>query len=458
MRRFLVASSIVGFCLLNGIHAVLFNLYLLRLGYGPEFVGWVSAVGTLSFALSALPAGLLASRIGLRRAMTLGLVIGAFGFGLLSISDVIPVPARAPWLIVNRVVAIVGLALFFVNATPFLAGATTEEARDHAYSIRMVLDSLAGFSGSLIGGVLPGLIALLLGISPEHPAAYRYTLLAASVICLPAAWAMSSIPEVETEQETEPEAGQAVVWERGVFPVSLIGAMALVVLLRGAGVGTSRTFFNVYMDDGLGMPTARIGLLLAVIQLLAVPAALLTPVLTARRGAFRVTLVGSLGVAFSMLPIALVPHWAAATVGQVGIYALSSIADVALMAYQMALVAPRWRTHMAGTTSMAMGLSWTALSVGGGYLIAGLGYRELFLLAGGLTALGTVLLGLIFGRRSIPGQSYLVSPGGLPRPPAPPSGDQTPRCPAEHGGICDGRGLRTAPTSPDPSHPGSEAV
>jgi len=432
VRRFLVASGIVSFCLLNGIYAVLFNLYLLRLGYGSEFVGWVNAAGALSFALSALPAGLLAHRIGLRRTMTLGLVIGAIGFGLISISDVIPAPARAPWLIANRVVAIVGLSLFFVNSTPFLAGVTTEEARDHAYSVRMVLDSLAGFSGSLVGGALPGWIALLLGTFPEHPAAYRFALLAAAVLCLPAAWVTSSIPELEIEQE----AGHAAMGGRGVLPVSLIGAMALVVLLRGAGVGTSRTFFNVYMDDGLEMPTAQIGLLFAVIQLLTVPAALLTPILTARRGTFRVTLVGSLGVAFSMLPIALVPHWAAATVGQVGIFALSSIADVALSAYQMALVAPRWRTHMAGTTSMAMGLSWTVLSVGGGYLIAGLGYRELFLLAGGLTALGTVLFGFIF-RRSVPAQSYLVSPGGLPRPPDPPSGDLT---------------------SPDPSHPGSEAV
>lgn len=396
MRCFLVASGIVGFCLLNGIHAVLFNLYLLRLGYGPEFVGWVSAVGTLSFALSALPSGWLASRIGVRRTMTLGLLISALGFGLLSISDVIPAPAREVWLIANRVVAIVGLGLFFVNSTPFLAGATTEEARDHAYSVRMVLDSLSGFLGSLVGGVLPGLIAILLGTSPEHPAAYRYALLSASVLCLPAAWALSSVREVETE----PEAGQAAADGRGVLPFSLIGTMALVVLLRGAGVGTSRTFFNVYMDDGLGMPTAQIGLLFAVIQLLAVPAALSIPALTARWGAFRVAFVGSLGVALSMLPIALVPHWAAATVGRMGIYALSSIADVAMSAYQMALVSPRWRTYMAGATSTAMGLSWTALAVGGGYLIAGLGYRELFLLAGGLTALGTVLLGLFFGRRS----------------------------------------------------------
>jgi MFS family permease len=392
VRRYLLASALLGFTIMNGIHPVLFNLYLLRLGYGPEFVGWVNAVGTLSYAVFAFPAGLLAPRIGIRRTMTIGLLLCALCYGLLSVVDVVPTVARGAWLMVNRVIAILGLSLYFVNANPFIAGATTEQGRNHAYSVRMVFDSLSGFLGSLVGGVLPGLIAGLLGMAPEQPAAYRYALLIASVLCLPAVWVMASVREVEVE--THPErAGKA---PGGAIPVALIGAMACVVLLRSSGIGVSRTFFNVYMDDGLGVPTAQIGALFAAIQLFSVPAALLTPSLTARWGAFRVTVVGSFGMAASTLPLALVPHWAAATAGRAGIYALSSIADVAISAYQMALVEPRWRTHMAGATSMAVGVCWTALAVGGGYLIAGLGYRELFLLAGGLTLAGVLLFWLVF--------------------------------------------------------------
>jgi len=59
---------------------------------------------------------------------------------------------------------------------------------------------------------------------------------------------------------------------------------AVTVLLRAASVGASRTFFNVYLDDGLGVSTANIGLLYAIIQLASAPAALAMPVLSKRGG------------------------------------------------------------------------------------------------------------------------------------------------------------------------------
>jgi hypothetical protein len=53
---FMFASALVGFCLFGGIFSLLFNLYLLRLGYGPVFVGQVNAIGSLAFALASRPA------------------------------------------------------------------------------------------------------------------------------------------------------------------------------------------------------------------------------------------------------------------------------------------------------------------------------------------------------------------------------------------------------------------
>jgi MFS family permease len=63
VRLYLLSRTMVGFgyfCL----YSVLFNLYLLRLGYGPGFVGLVNAVGFLTNALFSLPAGALGRRWG----------------------------------------------------------------------------------------------------------------------------------------------------------------------------------------------------------------------------------------------------------------------------------------------------------------------------------------------------------------------------------------------------------
>ncbi len=59
VRLYFVATALLGFSIDGGIYSVVFNLYLVRLGYGPEFIGVVNSVGLLVFALSSLPAGAL---------------------------------------------------------------------------------------------------------------------------------------------------------------------------------------------------------------------------------------------------------------------------------------------------------------------------------------------------------------------------------------------------------------
>ncbi|MEZ4674145.1 MAG: hypothetical protein R2932_07890 [Caldilineaceae bacterium] len=48
------AISLIGFTVDGGIFSVVFNLFLLRMGYGPEFVGQVNSVGLLAFAICSL--------------------------------------------------------------------------------------------------------------------------------------------------------------------------------------------------------------------------------------------------------------------------------------------------------------------------------------------------------------------------------------------------------------------
>lgn len=400
VRLYLVASATVGFAILNGIYPVLFNLYLLRLGYGPQFVGLVNAVGLFGYALSALPSGVIASRLGLRRTMIVGVTVSAVCYGLQPLAELCVSPLRETWLLGSRLLAVVGLALFFVNSMPFLTSATGPEERSHAYSARMGIDTLSGFLGSLVGGALPIVIASLLGVTLSDPVPYRTSLFIAAVLCLPgvvALWAIRGGQETAARGVSD-EAEPGRPMEAGPLPLGLLVLMALVVLLRSSSVGVSRTFLNVYLDDALGLSTGQIGLIFAVVQLASVPTALTMPVLARRWGHYAVSIAAALGGAVSMVPLALVPHWAAATLGRMGVYALSSIGDPALGVYQMDLVTPRWRSIMAGATAMALGSSWTLLAFGGGYMIASLGYRTLFLLAGALTAAGAVLFWAMFPR------------------------------------------------------------
>ncbi|MBN1640866.1 MAG: MFS transporter [Anaerolineae bacterium] len=389
-------SGVIGFTIMNGIYPVLFNLYLLRLGYGPETIGVVNAVGPLAYALFAVPAGLIGGRLSPHRTIALGVIVCLVCSGLQPLVGLAPASWQMAWILATQACITMGLALYFVNAYPFMVDATSARERSHAYSLRMVVDTLSGFLGSLAGGALPGLVARWLGTTLADPAPYRYALIFAALLgapAIPVLLAIRGTAQVEQAGEEAPRAGAHA-------PVALIAMMALTTVLRAAGVGTTRMFFNVYLDDGLGVSTARIGALVALIQLSSAPAALVMPVLAARWGYYKVVVRGSVGMIASLLPLALVPHWAAATLGRMGVYALSSITDPAIGVYQMEIVPRRWRSTMAGVSSAALGLSWTALAWAGGYAIAALGYGTLFAGAGVLTALGTVAFWAMF--RALP--------------------------------------------------------
>ena len=67
VRLLLTNSALLGFAIDGGIYSVIFNLYVLRLNFGPEFVGQVNSVANLVFAFGSLAAGWLGMRFGARR-------------------------------------------------------------------------------------------------------------------------------------------------------------------------------------------------------------------------------------------------------------------------------------------------------------------------------------------------------------------------------------------------------
>ena len=162
------SRATAGFCYF-GIISVLLNLYLLRLGYGPEFIGLFNGTAWLIYTFSCLPAGALGARWGVRRTMMAGVGLIVVGYGLLPMAELIPGATREGWLLATNSLAYFGGALWGVNGIPYLAGSTTPEERGHAFSLQAALLPLAGFAGSLVGGFLPGLVSAVFNVSLDGP-------------------------------------------------------------------------------------------------------------------------------------------------------------------------------------------------------------------------------------------------------------------------------------------------
>ena len=385
VRLYLINEALSGFCFF-GIYSVLFNLYLLRLGYGPEYIGLVNGVGALGFALSCLPAGVLGTRWSSRRMIITGVSLLAVGYGLTPLAEFVPTGWRPACPFATNALTMIGLALTIVNGPPFLMSATGAGERNHAFSVQSAVGLLAGFGGSLVAGLLPGLLATSLRVSLEDAAPYRYPLLLAALLLIAALLALLATQEVRVERPPEHVGGDA-----GPVPVGPITLMTLVTALRFAGRGAVFTFSNLYMDAGLHVSTSLIGSLSAAALLLSVPAALATPLLVARWRNERVIFLGSMGFALSMLPLAMIAHWGAAGIGLVGAQATFWMTTAPIRIYSQQLVPPRWRGTMSGAIMMGGGLSASAMSLGGGYVIATLGYRTLFSIGSVLSAVGALL-------------------------------------------------------------------
>jgi MFS family permease len=394
IRLFLICAALVGLAW-DGMRAVILNLYLLRLGYGPEFVGLINGLGALAFALLCPVAGALGTRWSSRSMLIAGAGLMTAGFGLLPLAESLTADWRAGWLIATTILTHLGFALYLVNGLPFMMGASGSEERVHVFSVHSAAYPLAAFAGSLLAGALPGIYATLSGVPLTEAAPYRFPLWLSALLLAPCILVLLSTRQVDGAQK-QPMASSASVTGASRAPWVLILAIALVMAFRFGGRGTMATFLNVYLDEGLGTPTALIGALTATAQLLSVPAALAAPLLVARWGAWRAIFRGTMGMALFAIPLALVPYWAAAGLGFISSAAFFSMTVGPIRLYSQELVAPRWRATMASSFMMGAGLAFSVVSLAGGYIIVTLGYEALFLGAAALMAASGLLFWALF--------------------------------------------------------------
>ncbi|MEM7539418.1 MAG: MFS transporter [Chloroflexota bacterium] len=397
-RLFLLVMSITNFAHI-GMYIMIFNLYLLRLGYDIAFIGLINGTAQLAMALFSIPAGLLGRRFTNRRMLLVGVGMAFVGFGALPLAEVFsetdrPTSMMSAWLMIANALGWLGAASFAVNMNPYLMSITDAGERQHVFSVRHAIMPLAGFGGTLFAGFLPGVFANTLNVSIDGPIPYRYVLFLAASLLIPAWFVLKTThPQIEEGQSSQnaTKADTQTDTQSTKMPTGVMVFMATVVLLQIAGYNSAQTFFNVYLDDGLRLPTATIGMLVSTAQLLGVPMALLAPFLVTRWGSRNAITLGILGMAIALIPLAWIPHWRAAGVGYMGVIALFAFTSPIFAIYQQESVPIAWRSTLSGAILMTTGLGRAGIALSGGYLISNFGYSTFFTLGAILATVGGLL-------------------------------------------------------------------
>ena len=263
---------------------LLFNLYLLAVGFDTLFVAKFAAINWTCHGLSVIPSGILSDLFGRRRVFLIG-----YSGNLLATTAVIFVTDPNLMLILAAVIGLFEGGHAIVGP-PFMVEQSRQDERVHLFSLNGGIQVAAASVGNLAGGLLPLLFASLFHVSPDSAPALRAALLCALPVML-----CSVIPIYLIREQWQ--AIDIRRWVKGIESYGRIGMLALTEGLVGFGMGFSAPFFNLFFDRHLKATATQIGMIFAVGSISSALLTLFTPLIVQRYGRVRtVTMVKLLGI------------------------------------------------------------------------------------------------------------------------------------------------------------------
>ena len=417
-RLYLISNALSG--VTAGILLVLYNLYLVSLGYHTDFVGAVLFAGTIGAGLAIFPAGVCVDRFS-GKVVLIGssALIGLAGAGQILFRQPLP-------LFISAFVAGVGIAFLLVVNAPFLTINSTPEERPHLFSMNISLGLVTLVLGEVLGGALPAWFrsmpwlmaplppwaASLLASQPD-PRSYQLALLFAGVIAAPSFIplfmlraggvdegrgrlhrpAHSSIPHLQVPS-----------WSLALTRLNILLRtpfffLMLIYIFTGLGAGLFIPYFNIYFVQHLKASPSLFGLIDGGANAITALLTLVAPLLAKRLGRINTITLTRL----ASIPLLL-------TIGLTGILPLAAFLylfrqgsmDMSagiLQVYSMEAVSERYRGLANSSYQVSFQVPLAIATPIGGLIITYIGYPPIFLLGAFCYILAIITLWGRFGRR-----------------------------------------------------------
>lgn len=401
-KLYLVHSVLSGLGL--ALLVLLYNLYILSLGYKQDMIGLVTLVASTVAVCAALPMGYVVNRLGYRRALT----IGALGTAV-SIASPLVVPTPEA-LIATEVIWGFAFTLLVIIGAPFMSENSTNEERPYLFSIQFVLLTLTAFIGNLAGGELPRILGGWLQVAPESPEAYRAALGIAVVLIL-----FSAVPflfVVNAPQNGKQEhigRPRLVIQNRG-----MAARLVIPIMIGALAGGMFVPFANVFWRDLHDVGDGTIGMIFAASALIMAMAGMFSPMLGQRFGMVRV-MVGMQAVAvIGMLVFGFSPWLTIALAGFLARDVLMNLTRPLSGHFMMEQSAPQERAALSAISTMAFSLAWGVGSfISGNWQTSGQ-YSWVFGVSAFFYAISLVLLFVFFQEKSATSQGIPTAAMGSP--------------------------------------------
>ncbi len=250
--RVLIHSMLIGIGM--SFFDVLFNFFLVSMGYAADTVGVLSTVARIAGLVFGIPAGMLIDRIGARRAL-----IGAVMLYVVGLTWVVFAPSQL-WLMISQFVVGCAFALLFSALFPLLTMATPHAQQPTVFGLNEAAINTIGLVGSMLAGWLPSVIAPWLNVDDQSTLAYRSVLLIGIVLL-----GTSMVPlwgDIAKAPDTD-EHGELLIAEAPQRSTGRIISYGMVDFLIGVGSGTFFPFQSLFFRYQFGLTDSTVGTILA---------------------------------------------------------------------------------------------------------------------------------------------------------------------------------------------------
>ena len=175
----LYVIHVMGMDMIHGSFNLLFNLYLLAIGFDVKFIGLRLMIQAIARSVTAVPAGLVSDRIGRKASFVLG-----DGVGAILALVMIHTRSEAVLLVAPAMGAFFG-NLHHTSEGAFMMENSKPSERVHLFSLASSVRTFSAMSGALMAGIVP----LMFIDSIGKVDAYRYATYAGLAM-----WFLSLIP------------------------------------------------------------------------------------------------------------------------------------------------------------------------------------------------------------------------------------------------------------------------
>ena len=416
-RLYLVSNALSG--VTAGIFLVLYNLYLVSLGYSPAFIGVELFVLTIGAGLAIFPAGICVDRFsGKSILIWSSVLIGGAGVGQILFRQPLA-------LLISAFIAGIGLAFILVVNAPFLTRNSAPEERPYLFSFNISLGLVTTVLGKVIGGGLPiwlrSVSVLMAPLPPwltawlaqqPAPRSYQLSLLLAGIIAGPSfipLFLMSDDRPSPLAQNAGPGIHSLLQQIKSVrtflHPIqpkvlfsSPIFLLTLVQVFIGLGAGLFIPYTNLYFVQHLKASSWLFGLIDGGATALTALFTLAAPFLAIRLGRVNSIALTQLASIPLLLTIGLTSYLPLAAALYLFRQPLMDMSMGVLQVFSMEAV-PEERRGMANSSYQAsFQVAWALTASLGGIIIVQLGYPPIFIGGAIFYVLAVVTLWGNFGR------------------------------------------------------------